>query len=78
MNDSGHVREGISYLGLNGGPREFLVDCSCGWADVMPSGRDEAGRADAVHAAHTERVRDGATEDAPTPAAQARIEEFYS
>jgi hypothetical protein len=74
----GHVREGMSALDVNNGPKEILIDCSCGWADIMPSGGDEYGRAEAVHAAHVERVQGGVAEDAPTPAAQARIEEFYS
>jgi len=78
MADAEHVREGVSYLGLDGGPQEILIDCSCGWADVAEADADEHGRAEAVHAAHVQRVRNGATEDAPTPAAQARIKEFYS
>jgi len=78
MADTRHVREGMSVLDVNGGPEEILIDCSCGWADIMSAGGDEYERAEAVHAAHVERVRDGATEGASTPAAQARIEEFYS
>jgi hypothetical protein len=78
MTGTGHVREGMSALDVHNGPKEILIDCSCGWADIMPSGGDEFGRAEAVHAAHAERVRKGSTEDAPTPAAQARIEEFCS
>jgi hypothetical protein len=74
-----HVREGMSALDVHdGGPDEILIDCSCGWAGIMPSGGDEYGNAEAVHAAHVERVRNGAAEDVPTPAAQACIEEFYS
>jgi hypothetical protein len=78
MAGTGHVREGMSALDVRNGPKEILIDCSCGWAGIMPSGGDEYERAEAVHAAHVERLRNGAAEDAPTPIAQARIDEFYS